>query len=133
LIQIKIKQKLVTDKNRQALKYKWDRQSLNQKEKIGQYQEKIQSELQEMGEETDINQDWQNLKQMILEAASEFKLSKDSKNTNNWWDDECKGIIQEKNDARKKCLVRRTEQTWIIINKKEQRPIEFVEERKKNG
>jgi hypothetical protein len=41
LIQIKIKQKLMIDKNRQALKYKQDRQSLNQKEKISQYQEKI--------------------------------------------------------------------------------------------
>jgi hypothetical protein len=64
--------------------------------------------LQEIGEETDINQDWQNLKQMILEAASEFKLSKDSKNATHWWDDECKRVIQEKNEARKKCLIRRT-------------------------
>jgi hypothetical protein len=45
LIQIKIKQKLMIDQNRQTLKYKWDRQSLNQKEKISQYQEKIQSNL----------------------------------------------------------------------------------------
>jgi hypothetical protein len=105
---IKIKQMLMIDKNRQTLKYKWGTQSLNQKEKISQYQEKIQSKLQEIGEETDINQDWQNLKQRILEAASEFKLSKDSKNTNHWWDDECKRAIQEKNEARKKCLIRRT-------------------------
>jgi hypothetical protein len=75
LIQIKLKQKLMIDKNRQTLKYKWDTQSLNQKEKIIQYQEKVQSKLQEIGEETDINQDWQNLKQMILEAASELKTT----------------------------------------------------------
>jgi len=30
--------------------------------------------LQEIEEETDINQDWQNLKQVILEAAKEFKM-----------------------------------------------------------
>jgi len=30
--------------------------------------------LHETEEETDINQDWQNLKQAILEAAREFKL-----------------------------------------------------------
>jgi hypothetical protein len=89
------------DKNRQTLKCKWDRQSLNQKEKISQYREKIQSKMQEIGEEADINQDWQNLKQMILEAASEFKISEDVKNTNHWWDDECKRAIQEKNEARK--------------------------------
>jgi hypothetical protein len=96
------------DKNRQTLKHKWDRQSLNQKEKISQCQEKIQSKLQEIGEETDVNQDWQNLKQMILKAGSEFELSKDAKNTNRWWDDECKGAMQEKNEERRKCLIRRT-------------------------
>jgi len=36
-------------------------------------------------EETDINQEWQNLKQVILQAATEFKLSKDVKNANHWW------------------------------------------------
>ena len=59
-------------------------------------------------QETAINQEWQNLKQMILEAASEFKLPKDAKNTNHWWDDECKRAVQEKNEARRKCLMRRT-------------------------
>jgi hypothetical protein len=37
LIQIKIKQRLMIDKNRQTLKCKWDRQSWSQKEKISQY------------------------------------------------------------------------------------------------
>jgi hypothetical protein len=125
LIQIKIKQKLMIVKNRQTLKYKWDRQTLNIKEKISQYQEKIQSKLQEIGEETDINQNWQNLKQIILEAAS-----KDSKNTNHWWDDECKKAIQEKNEARQKCLIRRTRTNLDNYQPKKQRPIEFVEEKR---
>ena len=43
--------------------------TVNQKEKINKYQENTQTKLQEIDEETDINQDWQNLKQMILEAA----------------------------------------------------------------
>jgi len=46
LVQIKIKQKLITVNNRQTQKYKWDRQLLNKKEKINNYQEKIQSKLQ---------------------------------------------------------------------------------------
>ena len=42
LVQIKNKQKLITVKNRQTQKYKWDRQLLNKKEKINKYQEEIQ-------------------------------------------------------------------------------------------
>jgi len=45
---------------------------------------------------------------VILEAAKEFKLSKDATNANHWWDDECKRAIQEKNEARGKCLIRKT-------------------------
>ena len=66
------------------------------------YQEELQSKLREIAEEKDINQDWQNLKQVILEAAKEFKVPKDAKNANHWWDDECKREIQEKNEARAK-------------------------------
>jgi len=38
LVEIKIKQKLITVKNKQIHKYKWDRQLLNQQEKINKYQ-----------------------------------------------------------------------------------------------
>jgi hypothetical protein len=57
LVHIKIKQKLITVKNKQIQKHKWDRQLLNQREKINKYQENIQTKLQEIEEETDINQD----------------------------------------------------------------------------
>ena len=74
--------------------------------------------MQEIEEETDINQDWQNLKQVMLEAATEFKLSKDAKNANCWWDDECMRAIQEKNEARGKCLIRRTRTHLDIYQQK---------------
>ena len=38
--------------------------------------------LWEIEEETYINRDWLYLKQVIVEAATEFKLSKDVKNAN---------------------------------------------------
>ena len=86
-----------------------------------------------MDEKTAINQDWQNIKQVILEAATEFKSPKDVKNANHWWDDECKRAIQEKNEARGKCLIRKTKQTWNHTTKQERKLIESAEERKKNG
>ena len=108
LVQIKIKQKLITVNNRQTQKYRWDRQLLNQKEKINKYEEEIEIKLQEIEEETVINQDWQNLKQVILEAAKEFKSPKDAKNSNHCWEDEGKKAIQVKHEARGKCLIRKT-------------------------
>jgi hypothetical protein len=84
LVQTKIKQKLIPAKNRQTQKYKWDGQLLNEKENINKCHENLQSKLQEIDEETDINQDGQNLKQVILETATEFRLSKNVKNGNHW-------------------------------------------------
>ena len=55
---------------------------------------------------------------MILEAAKEFKLSKDAKNANHWWDNKCKRAIQEKNEARGKCLKRKTRANLDIYQQK---------------
>jgi hypothetical protein len=52
---------------------------------------------------------------VILEAAREFKTFKDAKNANHWWDDECKSVIQEKNEARRKCLIRKTRANSFIL------------------
>ena len=46
LVQIKIKQKLIAANNKKAQQHKWDRQLLNQKEKISKYQENIHSQIQ---------------------------------------------------------------------------------------
>jgi t-SNARE complex subunit (syntaxin) len=63
--------------------------------------------LVEIKEETDIDQDWQNIKQGILDAATEFQIARGIKKPNHWWDDECKKAIQEENEART-CLIRKT-------------------------
>lgn len=118
LIQIKIKQKLITVKNRQTQKYKWDRQLLNQNEKINKYQEHLQSVMQEIKEETDVNQDWQNLKRAILETVKEFKSKKFARNANHCWDDECKRAIQGKNETRRKYLIRKTRTNLEICQHK---------------
>ena len=74
--------------------------------------------MHEKGEETDINQDWHNLKYAILETATECKLPKDSKNANHWWDNECKRAMQEKNEARGKCQTRKTRTNLDIYHQK---------------
>jgi hypothetical protein len=107
LVQIQIKQTLITTKTQQVQKHKWDRKSLNQKEKISKYQERQQLMLQEIKEEINNNQDWQNIKQLILDTATEFQLARGVNKTNHWWNDKCKKAMQEKNEARTS-LIRKT-------------------------
>jgi len=89
--------------------------------------------LQEIEEETDINQVWQNLKQVILEAARESELSKDAKNANHWWDDECscKRAIHEKNEARGKYLIKKKTRTNLDIYQQKRTKANRICRRKK--
>jgi hypothetical protein len=68
---------------------------------------------------------------VILEAAREFKLSKDAKNPNHWWDDECKRAIQEKNEARGKCLIRKTITNLDIYQQKRTKANRICRRKKK--
>jgi hypothetical protein len=131
LIQIKIKQKLTAVKNSKTQKHKWDRKLLNQTEKINKCKERLQSMLQEIKEETDINQDWQNRKEVILEAERQFKSANDVRNTNRWWDDDCKRAIQEKNKAGGKFLIRKTRTNPEIYQQKRIKTNRIC--RRKNG
>jgi len=68
---------------------------------------------------------------VILEAAREFKSSKDAKNANHWWDDECKSAIQEKNEARGKCLIRKTRTNLDIYHQKRTKANRICRRKKK--
>ena len=71
---------------------------------------------------------------MILEAAKEFKSSKEAKNANHWWDDECKRAIQEKNEARGKSLIRKTRINLDIYHQKRTQANRICgRKKKKNG
>jgi len=65
-----------------------------------------------------VEQDWQNIKAAILEGAKETIKMQPSTAYKEWWDEECRKAIEEKNIARKKCLQRRTRTTQKNMNKK---------------
>jgi hypothetical protein len=44
--------------------------------------------LQEIKEETDINQDWQNIEQVILDTMTEFQIARGVMKPIHWWEDE---------------------------------------------
>jgi hypothetical protein len=55
-----------------------------------------------------INEEWTNIKDAILEAATEIITTKQVIERNAWWVEECRDAIKQKNEAREKCLQRRT-------------------------
>jgi hypothetical protein len=67
---------------------------------------------------------------VILEAAMEFRSSKDVKNANHWCDEERKRAIQEKNKARGKCLIKKT-RINLDISKKRTKANRICRKRKK--
>ena len=57
---------------------------------------------------THINQEWENIKSVIIESAEETTKIREKNIRNEWWDEECKAAISRKNNARRKCLQKRT-------------------------
>ena len=59
-------------------------------------------------QQADINQERENIKSVILESAEETIKIREKNICNEWWDEECKAAISRKNNARSKCLQKRT-------------------------
>ena len=75
---------------------------------IKQYRQKIYEKFLQKRQQVDINQEWENIKKVILESAEETIKMREKNIHNEWWDEECKAAISRKNITRRKCLQKRT-------------------------
>ena len=73
--------------------------------------------MENQEETQNVEQDWQNIKTAILEAAKETIQTQPRIIYNEWWDEECKEAIKEKNIARERCLQRNFEFSRQICEK----------------
>ena len=65
--------------------------------------------------------EWEQIKIAIVDAAREVIQTQGKSPRNEWRDEECRKIIQEKNEARRKWLQLKTRISWITyINKRKQ-------------
>jgi len=81
---------------------------LENKDKKNKYQESITGKLRQIERKQDVNEEWINKKNVILEPANE-KIREETKERNqDGYDEECQIAMKEKNDARKKCLNKET-------------------------
>jgi len=97
-----------TYQKKQKCKLRWDIHKLENKDKKNEHQEYITGKLRQIERKQDVNEEWINIKNIILESANE-KIGEERKERNqDWYDEECQIAMKEKNDARKKRLNKET-------------------------
>ena len=69
----------------------------------------------------EIDEEWKQIKTAIVDAATEVIQTQGKSPRNEWWDEECRKIIQKKNEARKKWFLLKTRVSWnTYVNKRKQ-------------
>ena len=102
--------------------------------KLKQYRTCLYNKLNEKGTQQDVEEEWVYIKQSIIEAANESIQTQNTSIRNECWDEECKLIMTQKNEARKKYLQAKTRASREIYEKKKGlKLIEFVEGRNRIG
>jgi len=69
LVKVIIKQKLITTQKEFVKKPRWNTSNLKTPEKLGAYNKRLNDRLEKHEEIHNVEQDWQNIKTAILEAA----------------------------------------------------------------
>ena len=118
LVKVIIKQKLITTRNKFTEKLRWNTSNLKNPKILGAYSNRLNERLNTQEETFSVEQDWQNIKNVMLEAAKDAIQIQARITRNEWWNDEYKEAIREKNIARGKCLQRRTRATQEEYEKK---------------
>jgi 23S rRNA maturation mini-RNase III len=88
---------------------------------VKQYRQKIYEKFLQKKQQADINQEWENIKSVILESAEETIKTREKNIRNERWDEECKVAISRKSILRKKCLQKRTKSNLRTIQASEKR------------
>ena len=96
---------------------KWNKQNLQKPSNLVDYKTLLYQKLKELPEENEINHEWNNIKTAIIEAATQSIKFQEEFPRNEWWDDECKQIINEKNQARTKAIQTKTRATQEVYKK----------------
>ena len=93
-----------THQKKQKYKLRWDIHKLENKDKKNEDQEYITGKLRQIERKQDVNEEWINIKNVILESANKKIREQRKERNQDWYDKECQIAMKEKNDARKKCL-----------------------------
>jgi hypothetical protein len=56
-------------------------------------------ELNKRPEKQDVNGEWENIRDAIIQSASEVLKQKSNVKRNEWWDENCKNAVKKKKEA----------------------------------
>jgi hypothetical protein len=109
LVKVTVRERLSNALKNQGRKRKgWNINKLKNKEDLNLYQQKINEKLEDTDGIQDVQIEWNTIKNLIIEAAKESLGEKKGKRNEEWFDEECRNAIQEKNNMRKSMLQRMT-------------------------
>jgi hypothetical protein len=133
LVIVIVKQKLILTQKKFVEKLRWNTSNLQNPEKLGAYNKRLNDRLENQEETQNVEQDWQNIKTAILEVAKETIQTQSRITYNEWWDEECKEATKEKNIARRKFLQRRTRATQEEYEEKRGMATKICKTRRSTG
>jgi hypothetical protein len=118
LLKIKVKQRLIISQMKKKEQIRWNPENLHNKQKIYQYMQLLHHKLQDKHVQQNVNKEWINIKDAILEGATEIITTKQAIQRNTWWDKECREAIKQKNKAREKFYKEKQEVITRIMSRK---------------
>ena len=109
LVNTLIMQKLIRTQNKAVKQKKWNQSNLQNTAKLKQYRTCLYNKLTGKEVQQDIEEEWTNIKETIMEYVNQVIQTQNTSNRNEWWDELCKLIMTQTNEARKKYLQAKTQ------------------------
>ena len=110
---------------------KWNKINLQNTTKIKEYRETLVENLKGLPDSQDINNKWEGIKKAINEAADKVIGKQKKIQRNEWWDEDCKKIIAEKNEARMRAIKIKTRASQELYNLKRKTANKICRSKKK--
>ena len=112
MVKIKYRQRISTvGKLSTQRSIKYNVENLKEGNNAKEYRNKIEELLQILPntEDQQVGATWEDIKQVICKAADNILGQKPRMVRNGWYDEECKEMLEEQNNARLKMLQRKTQ------------------------
>jgi endonuclease/exonuclease/phosphatase family metal-dependent hydrolase len=83
----------------------WDVEKLNHTRHNDEYKKEMRKKLETREEEVDIDEEWKNLKESIIDTAETVLGRRTTRKRKEWFDEECEKRTEAKNQARNRWLM----------------------------